>query len=222
MASAAGSDMPSHEVKQGEHVVRIAAEHGFRKFETIWDDPNNAALKQKRENPNVLFPGDVVFVPEKETREESAETAKLHRFKLRGEQLMLRLRVLDFDNEPLTNTPCELQVDGQVQQFETDDDGRIEQAIPRTAEEALLLFKSPLVPFDTATRIKIGHLDPIDEASGQAARLSNLGYFFSRDDGRDEERLDHAIQEFQCDHELEVNGVCGPETQAKLKEIHGC
>jgi peptidoglycan hydrolase-like protein with peptidoglycan-binding domain len=104
----------------------------------------------------------------------------------------------------------------------TDSDGRIERNIPTTAEDALLIFKDPQVPFDLGTRIKIGHLDPVEEVSGQKARLSNLGYFFTRDDGRDEERFDHGIQEFQCDHGLTVDGVCGPKTQAKLKEIHGC
>ena len=31
-----------------------------------------------------------------------------------------------------------------------------------------------------------------------------------------------AIEEFQCDHGLVVDGKCGPATQAKLKQVHGC
>jgi peptidoglycan hydrolase-like protein with peptidoglycan-binding domain len=29
------------------------------------------------------------------------------------------------------------------------------------------------------------------------------------------------VQEFQCDHQLKVDGVCGPQTQAKLVDAHG-
>src|SRR6185503_2681877 len=109
--------MPMHTVKQGEHLSGIAEEYGFSNFETIWDDPQNAELKQKRQNPNVLLPGDELFIPAKETKEESGATEKRHRFKWRGRQLQLRLRLLDFDNQPLANTECELHVHGQVHEL---------------------------------------------------------------------------------------------------------
>jgi murein L,D-transpeptidase YcbB/YkuD len=31
-----------------------------------------------------------------------------------------------------------------------------------------------------------------------------------------------AVEEFQCDHGLTVDGKCGPATQARLKQAHGC
>ena len=68
--------------------------------------------------------------------------------------------------------------------------------------------------------IKIGYLDPVEEVSGQIGRLDNLGYFPG--DGTDEDQFKSAIEEFQCDNGLTVDGDCGPGTQAKLKEIHGC
>jgi Putative peptidoglycan binding domain len=214
--------MPTHIVKQGEHVSRIAAEHGFSDFSTIWDHPNNAQLKQQRQNPNVLEPGDDLFIPERELREESGATEKRHRFRCHGTPLELRLRILDFDNQPLADAQCQLVVEGASRNFTTDADGCISQPIPRRTEDATLRFKDPLAPFDSTIAIEIGHLDPVEEVSGQKARLANLGYYFHRDDGRDEERFNYGIQEFQCDHNLKVTGVCGPETQAKLKEIHGC
>ena len=74
-------------------------------------------------------------------------------------------------------------------------------------------------------RLDIGHLDPVSEPSGQAARLKNLGYLFSSpeaDPDYEQKALGHAIEEFQCDHRLSVDGICGPNTQAKLKEVYGC
>jgi peptidoglycan hydrolase-like protein with peptidoglycan-binding domain len=41
-------------------------------------------------------------------------------------------------------------------------------------------------------------------------------------DEEDEARFKSAVEEFQCDHGLAVDGKCGPKTQAKLEEIHGC
>ncbi len=214
--------MPKHTVKQGEHLSRIATEAGFSDPGTIWEHPENAPLRQRRENPNVLMPGDELHIPDRELREESRPTERRHRFRRRGHQVALRIRLLDFDNRSLPNTPCELRVEGRVFSLETDSDGRIEQPILSTDEDALLIFTDPLVPFEVATRIRIGHLDPVEEASGQKARLTNLGYFAPHEDDGDKDRFEHAIQEFQCDHGLEVDGICGPATRAKLKEVHGC
>jgi hypothetical protein len=30
------------------------------------------------------------------------------------------------------------------------------------------------------------------------------------------------LEEFQCDHNLMVDGTCNPQTQARLLEVHGC
>ncbi|MGE5692395.1 MAG: peptidoglycan-binding domain-containing protein, partial [Candidatus Zixiibacteriota bacterium] len=94
--------------------------------------------------------------------------------------------------------------------------------ITPSTEKALLRFKDPLVPFDVAIPIQIGHLDPIEETSGQKARLSNLGYYFGPLDAQADEKFRIAVQEFQCDNDLKVDGECGPKTQEKLKQVYGC
>src|SRR4051812_23195035 len=43
----------------------IAHDFGFLNFETILNHPKNAELKKNRANPQVLFPGDEVFIPDK-------------------------------------------------------------------------------------------------------------------------------------------------------------
>jgi Putative peptidoglycan binding domain len=73
-----------------------------------------------------------------------------------------------------------------------------------------------------AIPVKIGHLDPVDTISGQQARLSNLGYFLGDIDGNDASAFRIAVGEFQCEHGLTVDGICGSKTQAKLKDAHGC
>jgi peptidoglycan hydrolase-like protein with peptidoglycan-binding domain len=58
--------------------------------------------------------------------------------------------------------------------------------------------------------------------AGQQARLSNLGYFTGDIDGTDGPEFQMAVEEFQCEQKLTVDGICGPKTQAKLKEVYGC
>ena len=44
----------------------------------------------------------------------------------------------------------------------------------------MLVINGPATPFQgDQIPIKIGHLDPLDEVTGQAARLANLGYYFA-------------------------------------------
>ena len=53
-----------HEVKQGECLSSIARRFGFRDWKKIYQHPMNADLRQKRPNPNVLHPGDRIFISE--------------------------------------------------------------------------------------------------------------------------------------------------------------
>lgn len=231
-------------IQQGDYLSKIASINGFANYHTIWDHPNNAALKKKRQDPNVLFPGDKLFIPEKEERKESSITGKRHTFVVTKQSLKLRLVLEDCYEKPIANAPCTLMVDGEARQVTTDASGKIEQQIPATLKEAFLIINDEQTPFENdAIPIKVGHLDPVEEISGQIARLNNLGYFAgdvnpaqqtagdggSNDDGKDcngdrknDDEFRSAVEEFQCDHGLQVDGKCGPITQAKLKKVHGC
>ena len=216
--------MAIYTVKQGDHLSRIASKHGFSDYRTIWDHPKNAQLKNKRKNPNVLYPGDSLYIPDKELKEESGATGQRHRFKAQGKPLMLHIVFKDFDDKPVANTECELHLDGKLYPLTTDADGMIEQKISATAENGMLIFKDPGAPFDQIP-VKIGHLDPAEEVSGWKARLNNLGYDAGPPDGKETEQLRSAIEEFQCDYfkdVSQVDGKCGPNTTAKLKKVYGC
>jgi hypothetical protein len=210
-----------HVVQQGEHLSQLAEQYGFRDYETIWNHPKNAKLKQLRDSPNVLSPGDVVHVPDKEQRREARPTGKRHTFEVRGTPLMLRLALKDFGNEPLANTKCVLTFGGASMPLTTDAKGRIEVPISPTVKDATLAFNDPLVPFDLSVPIRVGHMDPVETVSGQKARLSNLGYITRPLGEVDDTFFEHVVQEFQCDSGLKVSGACDAATQAKLKELHG-
>jgi LysM repeat protein len=215
----------TYTVKQGDFLSKIAAKYGFTNFLTIWDDPQNAELKQERKNPNVLFPGDVLTIPDKKHKQESGSTEQRLRFQLKRSKIVLRLVLEDAFNKPIANAECELAVEGETHKLVSDGKGKIEKEIPASAGKATLVIKDPSTPVnDQVIPVLIGHLDPIDKISGQKARLNNLGYFAGSLDTDDEDLLRSAVEEFQCEHmgKTEVDGKCGPKTQAKLLEVHGC
>jgi Putative peptidoglycan binding domain/LysM domain len=211
-----------HTVAQGEHLSRIAKNYGFSDYRTIWDHPKNAALKQKRRSPNVLNPGDRLHIPDREVREESRPTDQRHRFKVTGSRLMLRLVLENMYERPIANAPCELFLEGEKHQLTTDGQGKLEVAILPTAENGMLVLKTSATAIEeVAIPVKIGHLDPVEEVTGQKARLTNLGYYEGAIDDTEDDGFRMAVEEFQCEHALAVDGKCGPATQAKLMSAHG-
>jgi len=218
--------MPKYVVKQGDHLAKIASDHGLRLWQTIWDHPDNAALKKQRVNPNVLLPRDELEVPKPQQREESCGTEKRHRFKAKTPELMLRVKTLDVCRKPVANVEATLWVAGTFENLKTDGDGLIERPIALDATAGRLRIESDVLAGTLDVPLGIGELDPVDEITGQIGRLNNLGYdagpVEEPKDALAKEQLASAIEEFQCDQGLKIDGLCGPNTQKKLKEVHGC
>ena len=210
-------------VQQGDHLSSIAKDFGFSRYQTIWDDPNNAALKAQRVNPNVLYPGDVLYIPDKTVTDFPRPTDQKHPFVLNKQPLKLRLVLEDIYEKPIAGAACRLRLGFDLHNVTTDGTGHLEQGISPEVHDAVLTIQAPQTPFQgVPLSIKIGHLDPVETVSGQHARLTNLGYFPGPTGASDPAALESAIEEFQCDQSLTVDGICGPQTQAKLKQVHGC
>lgn len=207
--------MPTHTVKQGEHLSGIARQYGFRHYKTIWEHAQNKALRDKRKDPHVLYPEDLLYIPEKQERNETRPAGDLHTFKVKGKRLMLNLALRDFNDDPIANTPCTLTIDKQTYKLTTDGDGRISQQIAPTAHEGMLSYGQ------TRIQLLIGDLDPVEESSGWRERLNNMGYFAGTAGDPDDMRIKSAVEQFQCDCGLTVDGDCGPQTQTELHKAHG-
>jgi len=52
-----------HKVKKGDTLIKIAKTWKHKKWQTIWNAPENAKVKKKRADPEKIEPGDVLFVP---------------------------------------------------------------------------------------------------------------------------------------------------------------
>jgi hypothetical protein len=98
----------------------------------------------------------------------------------------------------------------------------IEQLLSPTARGGSIRFKDERTPFkqQIPVEVKVGHLDPVEEESGQRGRLNALGYEAGdpakSGDGSLEFRS--AVEESQCDHGLKVDGVVGAQTRKKLQD----
>jgi len=213
----------NHTVAQGEHLLQITSQYGFQDYTIVWDHANNAALKAQRENPNVLQEGDNLYIPDKELKQESGATSARHSFQVKTDKLMLRLVLEDRYEKPVANAPTVLLLSGDPIQVTTDGTGKIEQEIAPDLQQCVLTVKGDETPFAEASfSIKIGHLDPADTISGQCARLNTLGYAAGTTTDPNDADFVSAVQEFQCDQSLTVDGNAGAQTQAKLKQVHGC
>jgi hypothetical protein len=207
----------SYTVKHGDHISSIAEEFKFRDYKNIWDDGSNASLKQLRSNPDVLNPGDTINIPDKKKREESCATGKTHVFEVRLINPRLRIRFLNVDGDPRTEKDVDVDVESKVERVKTDGGGiATRHKVPRNAHQGKVLIETD------GFQIGIGALDDVDSPKGQQARLLNLGYYRGTMDSVDEMEFRSAVEEFQCDRQLKVTGVCDAETQAQLKSEHGC
>jgi LysM repeat protein len=128
--------MPYYTVKEGDHLSGIAERFGFPDYRKIWNDPENAALKQLDRNPNVLFPGDVIFIPELEAGERSGETDKRHSYVVRKQPLQLRIQLEKMYDSPIADTPCDLKIGLDVFPLTSSSQGLVENTVSKYATEA--------------------------------------------------------------------------------------
>ena len=211
--------MPTHTVEQGECLSSIAEHYGFF-WETLWDHSENRELRQQRGSPNVLCPGDVVFVPEKGVREESGETETRHRFRAKGVPAYLNLRLLDEEGNPRSSLVYELTIDGDGRSGTTDDEGRIQEPIPPRAGKAVLKLTSEGGKTEEY-ELLLGEVDAITDVTGVQTRLRNMGYDPGTVDGEEGDRTRAAIRAFQRSIGEEETGELTDSQRKALEEAHG-
>ena len=119
-----------HTVQQGEHLARIALQYGFPDYRVVWNDAGNASLRELRPSPDVLKPGDQVFIPESPAHEERRATNARHRFTVNVTRPTLRLALEDLLGKPLRSARGELRVDGQVLPIVADGHGVVHSSDP--------------------------------------------------------------------------------------------
>lgn len=197
-------------IEPGDTLISVAAEHGFLDAEEVWQAPENAALRAERK-PDLLAPGDQLFVPDRQPRTVQVQTGQRKTAVVDRTPAKLRLILRDALGEPRANQPCTIEVDGVAHDLTTDGTGLVEVDIPPTARDAVLRVGGE------QHALAIGYLGPASTQAGAVARLRNLGYLVVDDDER-ATRL--AVELFQADHKLAIDGKW-QSIVGKLEELHG-
>ncbi|MFO0612094.1 MAG: hypothetical protein U0414_05890 [Polyangiaceae bacterium] len=214
-----GSNFKPYVVRQGDHVDKLALLRGADGDE-VWNDASNDALRAKRATKDVLYPGDVLHLPDTEPPGLSLEKGSNNRFTARIPRKILRVALLS-DTGPYANAVYEirglkLKAGATPPSGTTDANGVVEVPVPILQRELGVLLPAENVLFQFA----IGDVDPMDEATGPTKRLENLGYLRRGEPHDDAARLS-ATQLFQRDNDLEPSGRLDAETKKKLAEQSG-
>ncbi|TVQ62671.1 MAG: peptidoglycan-binding protein [Phycisphaerales bacterium] len=199
-------------VTKDDDMSSIADATGFF-WSTLWDHPDNAALKDKRKNPNVLAPGDEVVIPELRKKTKPAAAEQKHRFRRLGVPAIISIKLMD-GGEPRANLDYVFEVEGETIKGKTNADGEVEIKIPPDAKEGVLTLGGQEVHV-----VSIGGLDPVEETRGVQQRLANLGYDAYPFTGTLDTKTRRALMNFQSDHKLTVSGRPDDATRAKLLEL---
>jgi hypothetical protein len=204
-----------YEIQQGDCLASIARHSGLL-WETIWNRPENSDLRTLRVDPNILFPGDILFIPDKDPQPVSGSTDARHSFRLKLAPASFHVRLLDQD-VPRANLPYRLVLEGSVLTGATDGDGGIDVTIPPDTASGTLWVGDDTDPYE----LDFGHLDPIDEISGVQDRLLNLGFGCAAVTGELDDPTRDALRDFQDKYNLDVTGEPDDATRGKLVEEHG-
>ena len=210
----------AYTVKEGDCLSSIAAEHGILPT-TVWLDPSNQELRSKRKELHVLFPDDVLQIPDNETKSETGSTEKKHRFRRKGVPEVFKVQLL-LKGEPRANVEYRLTIDDDTFEGVTNGNGEIETAISPDARggQLTIVGKDPDKE-DEIYDLILGYIDPIDEIKGAQGRLANLGYYFGAIDAHPGEATEAAIKAFQEDEGLEAKGELNDATRQKLESAYG-
>lgn len=213
----------SHQVSKGECLSSIAAKHGFVDYRTIYDHADNAEFRKKRPNPNVIYPRDVIQIPDRKIKTVACATGQTHTFVVTRPKVMLRIKLADDEGNAFADKRYQLKVGSFTLDGRTGSDGLIEQPIPADAAHGELVFwldDDDHTSEGLSFPLELGDLDPPEEVSGAQARLLNLGFDCGGVTGTLDEPTCVALRAFQAASGLEATGALDAATSAKLRQQH--
>jgi N-acetylmuramoyl-L-alanine amidase len=207
-------------VQAGDYLSKIAHQHGFPDWRTIYNHPQNADFRRRRPNPNLIYPGDQLFIPDKDPKTVDVPSGKSTTFVLHGATEKLEIRLIDFEGHPLAGVACALTLDGAEVAVTTDGQGVLRHDIRRNLSQALLTVNG------VTTTLQIGQLNPMDDTedegvSGVQGRLANLGYYGGAIDGQPGDETREAIRGFRRDNDLSESDAIDAPLKDKLRQKYG-
>lgn len=213
-----------HTVKQGETLTRIAKQYSYSSWKSIYYDPSNSEFQKLRPNPDLIFPGDKINIPDIKPRKMTVGATRQHVFCVKREGEYFRLKIQNRKGESWTGKKVVLDADGDMQEFTLDESGIVEFNLgdKELSNAKLDVYTDDDIDYPShSIELKLGHLDPVEELSGVQARCNALGFDCGVVDGLNGKNTEKGVKAFQKAHGLVVDGIAGPNTKKKLKEVYG-
>src|SRR6266496_3254963 len=99
-----------HTVKQGECLSSLAAAHHLAAWSVIYNHAGNTKFRQEHPNPNVIYPGDLLYIPDPGPVSKAEPTDQKHTFLLKRDKTMLRIVAADGDGTPYPDSDYRLTI----------------------------------------------------------------------------------------------------------------
>jgi N-acetylmuramoyl-L-alanine amidase len=214
------SDWVPHIVRKGETLGALA----YRRRTTVakvWNHSKNADLKAKRKNPNVLAPGDMLWLPP-----DDPTPTPIHitpgdtiTVSLNIPRHTVKVKLHDDADKPLASVPFE--VDGGLVEPDAKTDGDGVATFETWVTTNAVTLRLPTLGRELP--VLIGALDPLATRSGAIGRLRNLGLYCNEPRDADAEAVyfRSVLLEFQEKYDLKQTGELDQATQDKLAELAG-
>lgn len=204
-------------VRGGEHLEAIAYRFGVSASE-LWSAPANRALRERRGlDGHVLFPGDVLEVPEPPARNPRAiAIGGTTSFRASVPRVPVVVRLTD-GGAPLAGEPFRVEGDGPPRAGESDGEGVARFEVRVTTRQVALALPGR----GASLALSLGGLDPLSEWSGVQGRLAGLGLYSGPLDGRPSDATRDALRRLQALAGLPLTGELDDASRAALAERYG-
>lgn len=205
-----------HVIQQGEHIRKLAYRYGVDP-NTLWKHDKNKDLAAQRKNMDLVAPGDVLHVPAEPLPGLDITVGGKNRYKATIPSVPVSVHLAS-PKRSLTGQAFEVHgagSGGEPIRGTTDGSGVASFEVPVIVREVEVRLPDAglLIP------VHIGDLDPIEEPSGAAQRLQNLGFLPAGED-LTPEQTESAIRAFQREHGLPETGGLDEATKKALQEKH--
>jgi len=216
----------THIVKAGENLARIAKQYKIANWRDLYHHPDNSALRQLRPDPNMLFQGDQIIIPQQQQQKATIRTGAKHRFEIRQcEPQKLTFRLTDCAGNPQEKIPVVYTLNGVQQTRFSDRQGKLEIQLPDPDidEFPMDIFADP--ESDQPTHqylVKPSHLAPVQEVAGVQARLNSLGHDCGIADGIYGNKTKAGIESFEKANGMKVTGTISDTLCAAITREFGC
>jgi hypothetical protein len=194
-------------------MMSLAHQFGFD-ADAVWNDPKNATLQQLRTNPNILYPTDVLYIPDQTAPPtmNSLTPGTTNTFVSTAPQMTILVSLPAYPSASYSVDVNDTQTTGA-----TDGSGQLTLSVPVDTSEIHLTFDAS----GDTTVLLVGHLDPVTETSGLSQRLTNLGFPTQDVDDDEGHGVRRMLAVFQVAAGLPPSGEFDADTGTALDREHG-